>query len=142
MTTPFGYSVSFRVKHPRLRPNDIAASLNKTPRFSWAAGEPRMTPKGTLLGGTRKESYCAFEIGGGEDGELARCLLNAVDGLKAHRAYLHEIRSTGGSLMFYIFWYPNGDIGEVFETDLLFTLSDLGIDLGINVYDDRRAENP
>lgn len=39
--------------------------------------------------------------------------------------------------MLYAFWHPNGDTGEVFRTDLLRRMADLGIELGINVFDDR-----
>jgi hypothetical protein len=42
-------------------------------------------------------------------------------------------------MMFYIFWYPNGDTGEVFETALLLKMAELGIDFGLNVYDDRQS---
>lgn len=140
MNTPFSYHVSFRVKHPTLRPEEIAAELGLTPRYSWAAGDARMTPDTSLLGGIRKESYCTFEMGEGEDGELAPCLRRAAESLGSHRTHLNEMRLSGGSLEFYVFWYPNGDTGDVFPADLLFLIADLGIDLGINVYDARNAE--
>jgi hypothetical protein len=137
MGASFDYRVSFRVTHPTLDPRAIANQLGMEPEFSWKAGEPRKTPKGTPLEGSRKESYCTFEIGRGDDGELAKCLSTAVDNFQAQSEFLREIRAAGGSLMFYAFWYPNGDTGEVFATDLLRKMADIGIDLGINVYDDR-----
>jgi hypothetical protein len=139
MSDPFKYAVSLRVTHPSLRPADISVEVDMTPSHSWMVGELRKTPKWTLLEGRRKESYCTYEIGGADDGELAQCLRKAVDKLGGHREFLRKLRSTGGSLMFYIFWYPNGDTGEVFDTDLLLKMADLGIELGINVYDDREA---
>jgi hypothetical protein len=39
--------------------------------------------------------------------------------------------------MFHVFWYPNGDTGEVFGTELLRNMAKMGIEAGINVFDDR-----
>ena len=92
------------------------------------------------MGGNRQESYCSFEIGAGDDGALAAFLGAALFKLKPRRDFLLELRATGGSLMFYVFWYPNGDTGDVFTVPLLNDLADMGIELGINVYDDRPVE--
>lgn len=139
MKTGFDLRVSLRVKHPTLDPSEIAVQLGREPDASWKAGEPRMTPDGSILEGLRKESYCNFPIGAGGDGELAACLRAALDELASKGSFLQEIGATGGSLMFYTYWYPNGDTGEVFGATLLQTMADLGIELGINVYDDRGA---
>jgi hypothetical protein len=140
MGNPFDYHVSFRVTHPTLDAGAIAAQLRMTPKFCWTAGEPRKTPEGTPLEGVREESYCTFDVGSGDDGELARCLTAAVSKLTAAAAFLRHVRETGGSLMFYVFWYPNGDTGEVFGADLLRNMAEMGIEMGINVYDDRPSD--
>jgi hypothetical protein len=137
MSSPFEYAVSLRVTHPSLHPAAISNELNMTARYSWMVGEQRKTPKGTPLDGAYRESYCSFDIGGAGDGELAGCLSQAVEKLKNHHEFLRKLRSSGGSAMFYAFWYPNGDTGEVFKTDLLLAMAHLGIGLGINVYEDR-----
>jgi hypothetical protein len=108
-----------------------------TPKFCWTAGEARKTPRGAPLEGLHDESYCCFDIGSGDDGELARCLDVGLTSLAPAGEFLREARATGGSLMFYAFWHPNGDTGEVFGTDLLRRMANLGIELGINVFDDR-----
>jgi hypothetical protein len=133
----FDYHVSFRVTHPVLDPAVISASLGLEPRFSWRAGEPRATPEGSLLGAFRKETYCSYDIGGGDDGELAKCLSTAVDNLERHAEFLREVRASGGMLMFYVCWHPNGDQGETFRPDLMRKMADLGIEFGLNVFDDR-----
>lgn len=97
-----------------------------------------MTPKGTLFGGVRDESYCCFDICAGTDGELADELRNAVSTLKHYREFFSQLSSSGGSAEFYVFWYPNGDTGQTFDCELLTGLTELGIRLGINVYEDGR----
>ena len=136
----FNYSVSLRATHPTLDPTTIAGKIGLEASYSWAAGDPRKTPNGTPLKGVRRENYCSFDITDGDDGELAACLRAALDYLKPQRDFLRQMSINGGSLMFYVFWYPNGDTGEVFSTSLLQDMSDLGIELGINVYDDRPSD--
>jgi hypothetical protein len=140
MGNRFDYHVSFRVTHPTLDAGAIAAQLRMTPKFCWTSGEPRKTPRGTPLQGVREESYCTFDIGSGDDGEIARCLSTALEGLRAEAEFLRHLRDAGGSLMFYVYWYPNGDTGELFATDLLRDMAEMGIELGINVYDDRPSD--
>ena len=91
---------------------------------------------GSPLGGVYKHSYCSFDLASQEDGELAQCLRDAVARLTPKEEFLQELRMSGGSAMFFVFWYPNGDTGEVFEVGLLKKMAELGIDLGLNVYAD------
>lgn len=58
--------------------------------------------------------------------------------LSTHEAHLAEVCRTGGSLNFYVYWYPNGDTGAVFSPELLGKMASLKIALGLNVYDDGR----
>ena len=132
----FDYRVSLRVTHPTLDPGAIANELGLQASHSWAAGEARETPEGTPLSGVRKECYCTFDIASGDDGEVAGRLRAALSQFKPQRDFLRQISSSGGSLMSYVFWYPAGDTGEVFSVALLHEMADLGIELGINVYDD------
>jgi hypothetical protein len=110
------------------------------PEYSWKSGSPRETPEKTPSSGTRKESYCTFRLGDGQDGELANVIGRAVESLAQHAEFFRDLRATGGSAMFYVFWYPNGDTGDVFGADLLTQMGQLGIEFGLNVYDDRRPD--
>ncbi len=139
MGRTFEYAVSLHVKHPELGSAEITSNLHLKPRRNWTVGEPRRTPKGTPLEGVYKESYCCFEFGEGEDGELANCLRKAIGELRRYKPFLQQIRASGGSLEFFVFWYPNGDTGGSFDPELLGEMAELGITLGINVYDGRDA---
>ena len=134
----FSYRVHLSIKHPSADPARIASELRRQAQTDWRAGEPRVTPTGRRLGGVRAETYCSFRVGEGDDGALAECLAAYVTGLEPHAAFLRELKASGGELLFYAFWHPSGDSGEIFHADLLSRLAALGIDLGINVYDDRQ----
>lgn len=126
----FRYRVCLQIFHPDADPREIMRRMGRPAMVSWARGDARITPKGTPLGGIRSQTYCAFNIGGGEDGELAFCLRRAVDELKGSQSFFHELRSTGGSLNFLVSWWT-GERGENFNVALLADMAELGIDLGI-----------
>ncbi len=135
MKNGFDYSVSLRATHPLLPAFEISRGLDKVASYCWDAGEQRKTPKGALLGGTRRESYCSFDVGEGEDGNLAQCLNVELDEIEKCAPFLNGFRSTGGKLEFFCFWHSDGDTGEIFEPQLLARMAALEIALGINVLD-------
>jgi hypothetical protein len=126
----FDYRVSLQVFHPSADPADIARRLGRPAVRSWSVGESRHTPVGTPLPGAYRETYCAFDIAQGEDGELARCLSAAVADLQDATSLFHELRASGGRANFYVSW-TTGERGEIFSTDLLSSIAELGVDLGI-----------
>jgi len=133
MKNAFRYSISLRVTHPRWSVDQIVAAFELTPKYSWAVGDSRVAPSGKPLGGTRKDSYCLFEVERGEDGEVARSLGNAVDLLMPRKANLLALRASGGTISFYVFWQAEGDTGEVMNLTLLANMVELGIELDLNV---------
>lgn len=100
---------------------------------SWKVGDRRSAPNGAELPGNYRETYCVFQLGGGEDGKLAKCLRDAVSILQPKSQYLGWLRETGGRMNFYVSWTV-GDRGEVFDTSLLSDIAQLGIDLGIEPF--------
>lgn len=127
----FGYTVSLQIRHPEVDPHHIALGIGLTPSRMCAAGEPRATPAGSPLPGVYSESYCSFYLGGGEDGELANFLRDAIARLEQAAAFIADLRRTGGRLNFFVSWSV-GDRGEVFDVELLGDMARLGIDLGID----------
>lgn len=53
---PFKYTVSLRIEHPNLAPEEISANLSLKPKISWMAGTQRKTAKGMLLEGYYKST--------------------------------------------------------------------------------------
>jgi len=119
--------------------SELAGVLPITPNWSWQVGEGRRTPRGTRLSGVYSDSYCTFDVAAGEDGEVAEHVRETFKRMNNKREFIRRVCSTGGSAAFYVFWYPNGDTGEVFEGSLLLALGEVGIALMLNVYDDRNA---
>ena len=126
----FRYTVSLQVKHPEYGPESIVTAIGLPAVRSWSVGEERTTPKGTLLQGRYRESYCVFDLGDGDDGELADFLRKILINLEHAASFIKELRQTGGKFNFYVQWTV-GERGEVFDIDLLSEMARIGIDLGI-----------
>ena len=126
----FRYDISLQVRHPDADPADIARGLGLQAKRSWKIGEPRSTPRGNALPGHYSETYCAFDRGVGEDGELAARLRSLVAAFMPKRDFLHNVRASGGSLNLFVTWTV-GERGEMFDCALLSDFVTLGIDLGI-----------
>lgn len=105
-----------------LDPQAVSNELQLPMTASCRAGDARVTPRGRRLGGRRTNTYCCLKIASGDDGQLAQSLVAASAKLMRHELFLHRLRETAATMYFYVFWYPNGDTGEVFPTSLLLEL--------------------
>ena len=114
---------------------------------AWRVGAPRATPKGDPLIGTYDQSYwTSGSIRQGEwkpDAHEPDTLVNAIKELlrlfAEHKQFFKEIRSSGGSVEFFVGWFLGGDTGGVFKHDLLREMAGLGIDLSLDIYPPDRA---
>ena len=61
---PYKYSVSLRIFHPYIDPDDITEQIKILPTRKWKAGEPRSTPTGTKINGKYDNSYWASSLTG------------------------------------------------------------------------------
>ncbi|MDQ1158898.1 hypothetical protein QE385_003225 [Sphingomonas sp. SORGH_AS 950] len=126
----FSYRVTLQVRHPDADPEKIVAAIGRAARRYWKVGEARTTLTGEPLSGTYQESYCVFDHGGSEDGQLASFLRRTLVDLENAAEFINDLRRTGGKVNYYVSWFP-GDHGELFDVDLIADMARLGIDLGI-----------
>ena len=134
MYHPLDYSVSFRITHPSMNPDVLCKQLRLNAKFKWQAGTQRKTPDGEPLPGVYRDTYCCFELVHPKTVGLSEFLLKHSRKLFKHKDLLHDIRSTGGTLEYFVGWFVDKDSGEVFGLELLKQLTELGIDLSLAVY--------
>ncbi|RXR00297.1 DUF4279 domain-containing protein [Pseudoxanthomonas composti] len=96
----YSHILSIRISHSALDPDLVTRTLGLTPEVTWKAGEPRKTPKGTLLKGTRSSGYWTtdpFGYGWRESPEatVEDGLEELVSFLEPHRDYLRGIAQDG-----------------------------------------------
>lgn len=136
---PFRYCVSLRFRHPTIDPAIISKKLSLKPKFSWKAGEPRTTPKGTMLGGIRKESYWTAPLHSKQSlssskKSFEKFLSTALDELEPHSKFIKKIAKEGGGAEFFIGLYGSKNFEMELEPDLLKRFGKMGIRLALDIY--------
>jgi hypothetical protein len=125
------YDISLRIWHPQMDPARITATLGLEPRVARSAGSPRPSDGG---GAAYESSYWTAPLISDQSLDLARFIADQTRRLTAHVDFLGEIKRTGGRIEFFIGWFVDGNVGEVFESALLAQLGALGIDLAFDIY--------
>jgi hypothetical protein len=132
---PFRYKITLRLRHPTMDPRDITKALEMQPQFEWTAGNKRSTPKGEPLKGVNAFTYWCSEGSVGEGFDLPESLSSQLFVLEAHKSFLTDFVSTGGTVEYYIAWFADGlNTGATLDWQLLKRLSVLQIDLALDVY--------
>lgn len=142
---PYSFIVSLRANHPTRNLAFLSELLQMDRRHGWTAGDERVAPKGTSLGGTRKISYWSARITAeetsSEEWQLEDVLEKSVAELAKHKDELQEFFATGGTMNYFIGLYGLRNYGLVFGTDLMRRLANAGVELQLDVYPDESAAN-
>jgi len=139
---PFRYAVSLRFTHPSIDPELISKKLGKKPKWHWKAGEPRMTPKGDMLEGIRKESYWTADLHSkksisSKKIDFEKFLSTALDDLVPYSKFIKKIVKEGGSAEFFVGLYGAKNFGMELEPDLLQRFGKMGIRLALDIYPEK-----
>lgn len=133
---PYTYKVSLRIFHPQMDPQVITDTLSMQPSTINRVGERRATPTGTLLEGHYDQSYWSSFFTPPDDSDVGEFLGRSVEGFRQHRSFFRHIRDTGGDVELFIGLFADSvNIGATLAHDLLAALGDMGIDLGLDIYD-------
>lgn len=130
------YNYDLRIHHPHATLASITTALDLEPSAAWEVGAPRQTPKGTLLGGIREETYCSFALDTKSDHDLADWLSINADRLHSMMLELMHLADSGGTFDLIVFVFPedDGHFGLELEPEHLHLLSSLRLRLGIDFY--------
>jgi hypothetical protein len=131
---PYECSVSFRISHPTIDPDEISTQLGLEPKISWRAGDVRQSPKGTPLEGRNETTYWSYALNCQPTSELIELLEDFTVRLESYREFLIHLRSTGGRLEYFVGWFSGPNSGEVFDHRLLGKIANLQIDLSFDIY--------
>jgi hypothetical protein len=135
----YTYSISLRLCHPHIDPAEISQFLALEPKRAWKAGDPRQTPKGTLLEGFYSESYWTSDlIPHGEQPSEGTLLEDYLDDLTkqlaSSRDFFARVRSEGGHVELFIGIYGDRNFGFELPPSLLSAVADIGLSLSFDVY--------
>jgi hypothetical protein len=130
------FKVELLIVHPTMDPAEIAAALGLEGHFTQRVGDQRKTPKGTLLPGKYRDTrwrHCVRHAI--KDQWFAEAVTQFVDRLAPHRAFLRDLRSTGGKAHVNLEFLGDGYFSDAIPRDVLSKLVDLELDLGLASYE-------
>lgn len=133
---PYRLEITLRIRHPSLEFRNITKALSVRPTWGWTAGDPRVTPVGTPCpgGGRRKITYWYRSLPITRKAPLNKTLKSLVHRFSRHKKFFARMRREGGSVEFFVFWHFERNSGDTLDQEVLKGLSDLQIDLALDLY--------
>jgi hypothetical protein len=134
----YSHLLDLRIWHPELDPDLVTKTLGLRANIAWRSGDPRRTPKGTDLGGTRTGGYWAcnpFSYGWRDsaDSQVEDGLAELVTFLEPHRDFLLGINQ-GGRVRVWISTHSNRNFALELSPSLLTRIASLDITLVHDVF--------
>ena len=126
------FELSLRITHPSIDPRDITLALGLEPDVTHKAGEPRRTPKGTILEGVYPHSYwnCCLE----KDERLSNLISSANEKIIDKLPFLARLFETGGHLEYFIGCFISQHVGDTLDSKLLEQCARLKVSLSFDMY--------
>jgi hypothetical protein len=128
------FAVSLSITHPSMDPGAISSALALMPSQQTKVGSSRVTPGGVSLKGTYLFSSWGHRFDVRDASDLSECLVPIVERLEAHRLFFQGVVRDGGTIELFCGIFADGNWDESLHHSLLRRLSDLGIDLRLDVY--------
>jgi hypothetical protein len=111
-----------------------------TAERAWSVGEPRSTPKGRVLPGTNKETYCVFSVKV-DSTDVSGGLDDVVGGLEIQRGVLLDLAQTGGRCEVFVSWEASSNVGDLFSYQFLERLIALKLSLAVEWFPQAGGDN-
>jgi hypothetical protein len=139
---PYTYNLTFRVHHPDRDLHKLYLVISGidglTPGVIWKVGDQKRTPRGDIIQGNYRNSFCSFDFFNdwqkSEVESLPSVMEKILDQLNEYKKILNEHVSDGGTLDMYASWYITENSGETLPVNLLRKLADLNIELQLDIY--------
>lgn len=138
--TPCRFTVQLFIVHPSIGPPEIEQALGLSASHSHRVGDGRVTPKGTSLVGTYRDTrwrYSSRHVT--SDQRFAKELDKLIELLSPHRVFLQRLRETGGRATLVVQFLGDGYFGDEIAASTLAKIADLGLGLGVEVFADAQC---
>jgi len=143
--SPYQYVVSLRIWHPNLPKEDISKIVGRKAKHGWTAGSPRLSSKGSPLGGLRNASYWSSELTSGtlisDPTEVEQALSEFADDLASLSEFFNGVREDGGKVELFVGLFSVGNIVVDLAPALMGKLAQAGLSICLDYYPWEREEN-
>jgi hypothetical protein len=135
------YDVELFIMHPTLTPAEIGAALGMRAKWPHRVGDQRKTPAGTELPGKYRDTRWRYSRRYRTTGQwFAHKVAALLDRIEPRKAFLKNLRSTGGEACVLVQFLGDGFFGDNIPLDTLARLVDLQLDLGIECFVVRQSD--
>jgi hypothetical protein len=143
----YEFTISLRIRHPRIDPATITATLGIEPQHTWRAGEPRCDAAGAELGGAYHDSYWMRRLM--EEPQLSSAgvsvesvLLKTLSHLRRVQPFLEQLNAEGGVAELHVSLYARDDFRLELPADSLTLLARLHLAVALDVHPHSPLETP
>lgn len=131
----YRYKVSLAITHPTISAARIGEVLRMEPDHSGSFGGARLTPKGSSLAGTYKESFWRRSLVVPDNDELEQFLASTVEQLEQYSQFFTDLKADGGTARLFVgLFLEQENIGIEISPELQGRCSRLGLSLGFDIY--------
>jgi len=135
----YEFTISLRIRHPRIDPATITAALGIQPQHTWQEGQPRCDASGMELGGAHHDSYW---IGGLMDEpqvssgtvSVEGVMLKALSQLRRAQSFLEQVNAEGGVAELLVSLYARDDFRLELPPDSLTLLGRMHLAVAIDIH--------
>ncbi len=117
---------------------EITSAIGVDPKHNWTAGEPRVSPRGNPLGGTRTSSYWSASLISepisSEIKEIEETLLLLIARYRYLEPFFLKLRGEGGKSEFFVGLYSDNNIVIDLEPELMALLAGASLSLCLDYY--------
>ncbi len=134
----YEFTISLRIRHPRVEPAEVTRVLGIEPQHTWCAGDPRRDQDGATLEGAYRESYWMGRLMRepllasdhvGIESEVVRILGQ----LRRSFDFLENLKTEGGEAELLVSIFAREDFRMDFLPESLVLLGRLGLTLALEV---------
>ncbi len=134
----YEFTMSLRIRHPRIDPAEITRTLGLKPDYCWQVGDERREPQGPALGGTYHESLWMCSLMdrpalAGDQVDVESELLRALGALRRCFDFLRSLRDDGGVAELQVSIFGREEFRLEFLAESLALLGRMGITLAFEI---------
>lgn len=135
----YEFTISLRLRHPRIDPASITRTLGMEPQHTWQAGQARRGPGGEALEGVHHESYWMARLM--DEPQLAlsgvsveSVLLQTLGNLRRAQGFLEQLHAEGGAGELHVSLFARADFRLELSAQSLALLGRMGLAVALDVH--------
>jgi hypothetical protein len=135
----YEFTISLRIRHPRIEPHTITKTLGIEPQHIWKAGDARRSPVGEALEGSYRESYWIARLMPEPQLSSDRCsvesvVLQTLAQLRRSHAFLEQLGKNGGVAELHISLFARENFRLDLSPESLAMLGRLGLAVALEIH--------